>query len=214
MPGTATQDSQTVSKTSSARSISPPRRPLTRSQTGYVPKRRPRDDSPVRTVKSSSAPPRKRPKATSPRKPAIEDPEQTEDELAPEHVTQAPDVPSEDAAQSQAAPNGDSSLQLTFLNSNADGSISPDAARRTPRSRVILPIPVPNLTKKSRGRRVPTTSTSDTVVDAKDGRVYVCQVDGCGKCFYRGEHLKRHIRSIHTHEKRMRVTFCKLMNED
>jgi len=30
----------------------------------------------------------------------------------------------------------------------------------------------------------------------------VCTVDGCGKCFHRGEHLKRHIRSIHTHEKR------------
>jgi uncharacterized Zn-finger protein len=34
-------------------------------------------------------------------------------------------------------------------------------------------------------------------------RVYVCKADGCGKCFHRGEHLKRHIRSIHTHEKRM-----------
>lgn len=203
MPGTGTQDSQTASKTSPARSVSPPRRPLTRSQTGYVPKRRPRDDSPVRTAKSSSAAPRKRPKAASSKKQAIEDPEQTEDELTPEHVTHAPDAPSEDAAQSPAASNGDSSLQLTFLNSNADGSISPDAARRTPRSRVVLPTPVPNLTKKSRGRRVPTTaSSSDPVGDAKDGRVYICQVDGCGKCFYRGEHLKRHIRSIHTHEKR------------
>ncbi|CAE6404905.1 unnamed protein product [Rhizoctonia solani] len=26
-------------------------------------------------------------------------------------------------------------------------------------------------------------------------------VDGCGKCFHRGEHLKRHIRSIHTNER-------------
>jgi uncharacterized Zn-finger protein len=30
----------------------------------------------------------------------------------------------------------------------------------------------------------------------------VCQIDGCGKCFARGEHLKRHVRSIHTNEKR------------
>lgn len=195
------QDSQTESKTSITRSISPPRRPLTRSQTGYVPKRRPRDDSPARTAKASSAAPRKRPKATGPRKQAIEDPEQTEDELTPEHVTHAPDVSSDVALQSQAVSNGDTSMQLTFLNSNADGSVSLDA-RRAPRSRVVLPTPVPNLTKKSRGRRVPTTNSLDQGGDTKDARVYVCQVDGCGKCFYRGEHLKRHIRSIHTHEKR------------
>lgn len=38
-----------------------------------------------------------------------------------------------------------------------------------------------------------------------DGRTrsYVCRVNGCGKCFQRGEHLKRHIRSIHTNDKRM-----------
>lgn len=30
----------------------------------------------------------------------------------------------------------------------------------------------------------------------------MCKVAGCGKCFARGEHLKRHVRSIHTHEKR------------
>jgi hypothetical protein len=34
------------------------------------------------------------------------------------------------------------------------------------------------------------------------GRSFVCQVPGCGKCFVRGEHLKRHVRSIHTNEKR------------
>lgn len=33
------------------------------------------------------------------------------------------------------------------------------------------------------------------------GRSFVCQVPGCGKCFVRGEHLKRHVRSIHTNEK-------------
>ncbi|KAF8989661.1 hypothetical protein BDZ89DRAFT_974657, partial [Hymenopellis radicata] len=30
---------------------------------------------------------------------------------------------------------------------------------------------------------------------------YMCTVEDCGKCFHRGEHLKRHIRSIHTHDK-------------
>ncbi|EJF67379.1 hypothetical protein DICSQDRAFT_47472 [Dichomitus squalens LYAD-421 SS1] len=66
--------------------------------------------------------------------------------------------------------------------------------------RLAPPVPVPNLTKKSRGRRVP---TAQQVVN--DGnvqkRMYMCKVTGCGKCFARGEHLKRHVRSIHTNEK-------------
>jgi hypothetical protein len=37
---------------------------------------------------------------------------------------------------------------------------------------------------------------------AKGTRTYTCKVRGCGKCFARGEHLKRHVRSIHTYEKR------------
>ncbi|KAF8160002.1 hypothetical protein B0H34DRAFT_748922 [Crassisporium funariophilum] len=32
-------------------------------------------------------------------------------------------------------------------------------------------------------------------------RSFVCVVPGCGKCFVRGEHLKRHVRSIHTYDK-------------
>jgi hypothetical protein len=78
-----------------------------------------------------------------------------------------------------------------------------------------VPIPVPNLTKKSRGRRVPTMSSLEDVRSAASGagrkrqssggktaRMYMCEVNGCGKCFARGEHLKRHVRSIHTYEKR------------
>ncbi|KAI0756192.1 hypothetical protein C8Q80DRAFT_1093238 [Daedaleopsis nitida] len=66
--------------------------------------------------------------------------------------------------------------------------------------RLAPPVPVPNLTKKSRGRRVP---TAQQVVDEGNMRKrgYMCTVPGCGKCFARGEHLKRHIRSIHTHDK-------------
>jgi hypothetical protein len=107
------------------------------------------------------------------------------------------------------------------------------------------PIPVPNLTKKSRGRRVPTvtsleggarkvhsvassvhseytptptpTSSGGAAAAAtatatggggggggrggKGARIHTCKVPGCGKCFARGEHLKRHIRSIHTYDK-------------
>ena len=89
------------------------------------------------------------------------------------------------------------------------GGESPHAQRpaRTP-----APEPVPNLTKKSRGRRVPTaaalygsygsTSASPAGAGGKNARTYVCKVKECGKCFARSEHLKRHVRSIHTNEKR------------
>ncbi|KAJ4470247.1 hypothetical protein J3R30DRAFT_3301682, partial [Lentinula aciculospora] len=32
-------------------------------------------------------------------------------------------------------------------------------------------------------------------------RRYVCTAPGCGKCFVRGEHLKRHVRSLHMQDK-------------
>ncbi|CAL1694834.1 unnamed protein product [Somion occarium] len=77
-----------------------------------------------------------------------------------------------------------------------------DLSSLTSPRRIPIPVPVPNLTKKSRGRRVPTEPT----IVARDGmvknsRTYMCTVPECGKCFARGEHLKRHVRSIHTNEK-------------
>lgn len=74
---------------------------------------------------------------------------------------------------------------------------------RMPRScRSTAPVPIPNLTKKSRGRRVPTKPAAIPATGVgKSARTFTCTVDGCGKCFNRGEHLKRHIRSIHTDEK-------------
>lgn len=88
-----------------------------------------------------------------------------------------------------------------------DSSRSVSARARTsgrPRVyKLTAPTPVPNLTKKSRGRRVPTSPV--VVVQGgvqKNVRGYACKVKGCGKCFARGEHLKRHVRSIHTNEKR------------
>lgn len=83
-----------------------------------------------------------------------------------------------------------------------------DASRssmmRMQRPSAPVPVPVPNLTKKSRGRRVPTNPGIVVTPDgaARRTRGYTCRVAGCGKCFARGEHLKRHIRSIHTNEKR------------
>ena len=44
-----------------------------------------------------------------------------------------------------------------------------------------------------------------------ENRTFICVVPGCGKCFIRSEHLKRHIRSIHTHDKReFRIFFSSL----
>ncbi|KAJ7215206.1 hypothetical protein B0H12DRAFT_996702, partial [Mycena haematopus] len=73
------------------------------------------------------------------------------------------------------------------------------------------PVPVPNLIKKSRGRHVPAAApavayigpsgTHSAATNDAPERGFVCTVEGCGKGFVRGEHLKRHVRSIHTYEK-------------
>ena len=90
------------------------------------------------------------------------------------------------------------------------------AGRRRRNGHIPLPVPVPHLIKKSRGRKVPyvakeVTSQSDKNSSSSSKRVregeqwkrmFVCEVPGCGKCFVRGEQLKRHVRSIHTHDKR------------
>ncbi|KAF8433270.1 hypothetical protein L210DRAFT_3556982 [Boletus edulis BED1] len=80
-------------------------------------------------------------------------------------------------------------------------------SRRAPRAMTKVPVPIPNLTKKSRGRKVPTSNGEPVYAASRDrtkrgARTYTCHAEGCGKCFVRGEHLKRHIRSIHTDEKR------------
>ncbi|KAJ7821391.1 hypothetical protein B0H14DRAFT_2831480 [Mycena olivaceomarginata] len=109
-----------------------------------------------------------------------------------------------------------------------------DALRARKNSVIPLPVPVPNLIKKSRGRHVPAvalpaanafsptpvpsssagassssssggglgrTGSAGSVGGGGAERSFVCAVEGCGKCFVRGEHLKRHVRSIHTHDK-------------
>ncbi|KAF5316590.1 hypothetical protein D9619_006615 [Psilocybe cf. subviscida] len=55
----------------------------------------------------------------------------------------------------------------------------------------------------SGGRTRRKTSRMQTSVgeEIAGSRTYVCVVAGCGKCFVRGEHLKRHVRSIHTYDK-------------
>lgn len=71
--------------------------------------------------------------------------------------------------------------------------------RTGPRKRVPPPAPVPHLIKKSRGRRVPEP-------DEARERAHICAVPGCSKSFARAEHLKRHVISLHTHEKRAYVS--------
>ena len=71
--------------------------------------------------------------------------------------------------------------------------------RTGPRKRVPPPAPVPHLTKKSRGRRVPEP-------DEARERTHICAVPGCAKSFARAEHLKRHVISLHTHEKRTYIS--------
>ncbi|KAK7026272.1 hypothetical protein R3P38DRAFT_1036931 [Favolaschia claudopus] len=102
------------------------------------------------------------------------------------------------------------------LDGNGGGGGGGRRQRTRPSAALPIPIPVPNLTKKSRGRRVPTVgmlygeggggrrsaaSTSSSNGGKTPARLYTCKVPGCGKCFARGEHLKRHVRSIHTWEK-------------
>jgi hypothetical protein len=78
-----------------------------------------------------------------------------------------------------------------------DGNSSPERKpqRTLPRKRIPPPAPVPHLIKKSRGRRVPEP-------DEARERTHICAVPGCSKSFARAEHLKRHVISLHTHEKR------------
>jgi uncharacterized Zn-finger protein len=101
------------------------------------------------------------------------------------------------------------SRSLTSSRRTSSVSAGSGGGVRAPRSsHLAAPVPVPNLTKKSRARRVPTAPV--IIVQGgvqKNMRMYRCTVEGCYKTFARGEHLKRHVRSIHTNEKREYFTF-------
>jgi len=172
-------------------------RRVTRSQTGTVPKRRQRADS------DTQPPPKKR--AAAPRKkqkPSATPPSDASDaqEASSSEAALPPPPSTTTSAPPSVQPSRAASVQAS---SHQDSPASEDQTEaQLPRSRAALPVPIPNLTKKSRGRRVPTKDAAPGDPTQKDSRLYVCTVEGCGKCFHRGEHLKRHIRSIHTHEKR------------
>ncbi|KAG2011237.1 zinc finger and SCAN domain-containing protein 5 [Coprinopsis cinerea AmutBmut pab1-1] len=119
---------------------------------------------------------------------------------------------------------------ITDLDLDPD-SVAIRPGRKRKNNPIPLPVPVPHLIKKSRGRKVPharelssdcgesleeplddepeasstasRTRKAATPYSLGEGgkRTYMCEVAGCGKCFVRGEHLKRHVRSIHTYDK-------------
>lgn len=170
-------------------------RPVTRSQTGRVAKRRQPESAPDAAKRA----PTKKSRTQSRQASATEETEEAPATGSPPMTAPPPlDVQPAVAPGPEMLPP--STARITFLEVATAADAQGD--RRISRSRAVFPVPVPNLTKKSRGRRVPTTQTLDTTSVQPEKRVYICKVDGCGKCFHRGEHLKRHIRSIHTHEKR------------
>ena len=87
---------------------------------------------------------------------------------------------------------------------------APKSKSNKPRgTKLETPVPVPGLTKTSRGRIVP-KKTETVVVDPS--RPYWCSVVDCNKLFGRGEHLKRHIQSIHTPNKRRMLPTISLVS--
>jgi hypothetical protein len=66
------------------------------------------------------------------------------------------------------------------------------------------------LSKAKRTRRKGNSVPTNVPDENATTRSYVCTLSGCGKCFVRGEHLKRHVRSIHTHDKRKYLFFCNM----
>lgn len=113
-------------------------------------------------------------------------------------MTAAATIPSDGGIYRERASSSSS------FSSSSDGgsllsSVSPPMSRRTSKvpSAAAAAAAAKSLTKptRSRGRRV---SNSPSIAGQK---VFTCKHDDCGKVFKRSEHLKRHVRSIHTLEK-------------
>ncbi|ESK92400.1 hypothetical protein Moror_4577 [Moniliophthora roreri MCA 2997] len=201
------------------------KRPYTRSQTGKPLKRRVREDNaldPDAPTSSSSSPPMKRARTSTTKKRNVGSPTRRRAAKKPVYSDQGEEDAEGDSdtevERETSAPTSHHAATASTPSPSAPEPVAgqpqtstqslPVLYGTTKPMRATLPTPVPNLTKKSRGRRVPVIVNMNGNQDSNAGkRAYVCSVEGCGKCFHRGEHLKRHIRSIHTYEKPFKCTF-------
>ncbi|KAI9360638.1 hypothetical protein BD770DRAFT_441951 [Pilaira anomala] len=107
-------------------------------------------------------------------------------------VTTADAIYRERAASSSSS-SSDSALSLSPPSTPAAAVAAAAATRRISKANNLNKSPLKPT--RSRGRRV---SNSPSIAGQK---VFTCKHDNCGKVFKRSEHLKRHVRSIHTLEK-------------
>lgn len=89
------------------------------------------------------------------------------------------------------------SLGPNMCRDNRSNSITMEPFNMPTESRENKPSATTLKAPRSRGRRVSSHPNVHTTA-----KMFTCPLDGCGKVFKRSEHLKRHIRSIHTLEKR------------
>lgn len=139
----------------------------------------------------------------------------------PPHFVKIPSMPS-----SVPLPSLDASTSGQHLPSRISGSsiqlsqgFLPLHMLPTKRSRGRRPVVSPALdidpnlasTTASTLQQVSFTGLTKT---GKPKKIFVCRVPGCENCFRRSEHLKRHIRSIHTHDKREFGTLPEFFTND
>ncbi|KAI0714698.1 hypothetical protein C8Q76DRAFT_619633 [Earliella scabrosa] len=84
------------------------------------------------------------------------------------------------------------------------GSVRPEPRIAVPKAPLAQPIP--GLSKSSRGRHVPKRGANEAA-----DRKHCCPVPGCVKMFTKRDHLNRHIKSLHQHDKEF---FCPIPNCD
>ncbi|KAF9383031.1 hypothetical protein CPB97_006788 [Podila verticillata] len=99
---------------------------------------------------------------------------------------------------SMSLSNSSNSIASAYpLSRNLSESLIPifQAECMAPSSDASKPDGVKSTPKRSRGRRV------SSHPDNSGCKVFTCRYEDCGKIFKRSEHLKRHVRSIHTMDK-------------
>ncbi|KAF9277383.1 hypothetical protein BGZ68_009330 [Mortierella alpina] len=108
-----------------------------------------------------------------------------------------PITQSHELLESFQAPVMCSGESTPMLSTSSSTSISSDASLppKNPSCSV-------NASSKRRASTTKSRATRRASLSSESGRLYPCIFDDCGKLFKRSEHLKRHVRSVHTLEKR------------